>query len=233
MRMTLTAAALTVAGAFAASTASAATFIYENTGGTFGNGGSFSNVTSTYDAASEQLTWLVDNGQRGGDIMDGAWLVLSDGPNPKRADVNELAIFYLDFTTNRMAAYAYNGLNNSNSWLTPGVFLGDYSSGVVNSGTTRGFSIDASAINAATVPNSGSGWQGTGFGSQIGIWFHPVFGLNAGYNADGSLNQWDFAAQTWLDLNAVNTVSVDEPALLGLMGLGLLVMSGFARRRSV
>ncbi|MEO0421382.1 MAG: hypothetical protein AAF184_03540 [Pseudomonadota bacterium] len=103
MRMMLSAAALSVAGLLAAGSASAALFTYDNNGGTFGNGGSFSNITSTYDGASEQLTWVVSDASRNGLSMDGAWLVLSDGPNPKRADVNELAIFYMDFVNNRMA----------------------------------------------------------------------------------------------------------------------------------
>ncbi|MEM9388107.1 MAG: PEP-CTERM sorting domain-containing protein [Pseudomonadota bacterium] len=229
MRMMLCAAALSAAGLLAAGSASATIFNYDNDGGTFGNGGSFSNISSSYNDASERLTWVVDDATRGGASMDGAWLVLSDGPNPKRADVNELAIFYMDFVNDRMAVYAYNGLNDSDSWRNPAVFLGDYSGGIINTGTSKGFSINAGPINSFPVPNDGDGWEGARFGANIGIWFHPVFGLNAGYNGDGSLNEWSFSAQTWLDINGGHT-TVDEPSMLVLMGAGFLML-GFARRR--
>ncbi|MEO0422281.1 MAG: PEP-CTERM sorting domain-containing protein [Pseudomonadota bacterium] len=218
----------------AATAASATTFIYESNNGTFGgSGGSFSNVTAAYNDANERVTWTVESGVRNGSQMAGAWLVLNDGPNPKQADVNELAIFYMDFVNDRLAVYAYNGQNNANSWLNPGVYLGDYSSNLINSGATQGFSLDASMINDPNpaVPNDGDGWRGVGFGASIGVWFHPVWDLNAAYNADGSINQWSFNRQSWLDFSNRQT-RVSEPGQLALFGLGLLGLGALRRRRS-
>ncbi|MEM9384426.1 MAG: PEP-CTERM sorting domain-containing protein [Pseudomonadota bacterium] len=217
-----------------AATSASATFIYQSNGGTFGgSGGSFSSITATYNEISEQVSWRVDSGIRNGSQMAGAWLVLNDGPNPKTADVNELAIFYMDFVNDRLAVYAYNGQNNANSWFNPAVYLGDYSANLIDDGITQGFSLDATAINDPNpaVPNDGDGWRGVGFGASIGVWFHPVWDLDALYDANGQITQWDFDRQSWLDFSNRQT-RVSEPGQLALFGIGLLGLGALRRRRN-
>ncbi len=230
IRSSAAVAALTLA----AGAASAAVFQYTNTGGSFGgSGGSFSGITATYNTTSEQVSWVVESGTRNGSLMTGAWLVLNDGPNPKSADVNELAIFYMDFVNDRLAVYAYNGQNNADSWMNPGVFLGDYSGGLINSGASQGFSLDATNINDPdpAVPNDGDGWQGVGFGASIGVWFHPVWDLDASYETTGEIARWDFHRQSWLDFSFGDTTMMSEPGQLALLGLGLLGLAASRRRR--
>lgn len=209
----------------AATAANATTFVYERGAGTFGgSGGTYSGVTATYNDVSEQLTWEVDDAG-----MAGAWLVVNGGPNPKVADENEFAIFFMDFVQDRLAVYAYNGQNNANSWIDPGIYLGDYSSSLIT-GTSQGFSLDATLINSANVQTNGPDWQGASFGDSIGIWFHPVWSLNAIYGTDGSIAEWNFGDQSWLDLSYQNTRRVPEPATLGLFFAGLVGASVLRRR---
>jgi len=150
MKSTLAAGALF---AVSISSASAATYQHTVNNGIFGNGGTFDQLQTSYDTNTEQLNWSLTNGKIGTDAVTGFWLVLNDGPNPKSTDVNELAILYADLSANKLLAYTYNGLNNSNSINNPGIFIGDYSTDLTVSANEFSFSIDASAINAFTHPD--------------------------------------------------------------------------------
>ena len=133
---------------------------------------------------------------------DGFWLVVSDGPNPK-SHVNEYAILYGDRANNRITAYTYDGTNGPNSYET-GTFLGTYENAFTDAGfdprfnsNLTMFTLDVAGINSAfTNPE----WDGIQLGEQAGIWFHQSAGSNFEYGADGSLLDYTFADQMWLDV---------------------------------
>lgn len=209
--------------------ANATVYQYTDTNGTMGNGGSFDSLFAEYDTDTSLMTWSVDNMTRNGTDMDGFWLVTNDGPdNPKGTD--GLAIFYADFNSNSLWAFAYNGQNNAGSYNAT-EYLGDFSAGVINSGDTRGFSIDVSSIYA-NLPTSAP------FGADLGIWFHASFGTTTSTDQNGRLTDWDFDNQGWYDrANLVTTTPgpdpdpVPAPATLPLLVLGLLGLRRMRKAR--
>ncbi|MEM7543203.1 MAG: PEP-CTERM sorting domain-containing protein [Pseudomonadota bacterium] len=219
-------------------------YSYEDLNANNGNGSfgdRLSTVAGTYDDVSENFTW--DVGFNVGNAVDGFWLVVNRGPNPKSADVNELAIMYGDMTTGNgtgiLSIYSYNGQNNSNSWNNPGDFIERQTF----SYTADSFSLafDASNVNAHTPPPPGGGatqdpWEGIQFGNdpvnplEIGIWFHISTGSSFSYDQNDQLTGYGYSSQGWYDKNRRSVTVVPEPATLALFGAGLLG-AGFARRR--
>lgn len=224
---------LTAISLFAVSigSASAATYQYEINNGSFGGGagGSFEQLKSTYDSDTEQLTWTLKNGQiNGAGAVDGFWLVLNDGPNPKQSNVNELAILYADFTNNKLLAYAYNGQNNANSINSPGILIGDYSSSIIETSDTIGFSFDASAINAFTHPSIvPTDWKGIQYDENIGVWFHVSYGTTITGNAQSGFD-FSYQTQRWYDTANQQTTVVPIPAAAFLLAP---VLAGFMATR--
>lgn len=185
----------------------------------------------------------------------GFWLVLNDGPDPK-GKPGELAIIYFDastLATPRMTVYGYNGANAANSWqdgvpATSGVFEpGDLIKGLVDAGSyinnlsaqdmnisgtgvrrVMSFDIDAADLinHSPLYPSAGVDWHGTGFGENLGIWFHPVKAFNATYDLNrGGINSLQLGAQGYLD---GRDFIVPAPGAVALLGLGGLAI---ARRR--
>ncbi|MFW5426576.1 MAG: VPLPA-CTERM sorting domain-containing protein [Methylophagaceae bacterium] len=219
---------LTVVFSLLAANASAATFSYERTNGTLGGsaGGTFDSISSSYNQTTNQLDWAITNGQMAAGAVDGFWLVLSSGPNPKSSD-KQLAIVYADFNSNTLLAYTYNGLNNANSITSPGVLIGDFSAGIINSGNTVGFSIDVSSINSFYDTNVEPDWEGMQYGENIGVWFHTTVGTSITGNAQSGYN-FGYRRQAWYDTNMENTTVVPVPAALFLFAPAL---AGFATMR--
>ena len=132
---------------------------------------------------------------------DGFWLVVSDGTNPKTNE-NEFAILYGDRAANRITAYAYDGQNNANSFQN-GTLLGTYENVFADAGQhpTRGyditmFTLDVSEINSAF---TNEGWDGVQIGEQAGIWFHQSAGSDFKYDDFGSIVDYTFSDQMYLD----------------------------------
>ena len=190
VRKLLTALAVAAATVLTAGTASATVFIKDyNAAG----------VWNAYDDVNETYSMKFrDDGSQ-----DGFWLVVSPGPNPKN-HVNEYAILYGDRAANRITAYAYDGTNSENSYLTS-QYLGTYDN-VFSSGGTNStmFSLDVSRINAAF---SNPEWVGVQLGAEAGIWFHEASGTEFAYNDDGTLANFSFNAQQWLDMDAMDTLT--------------------------
>ncbi len=156
-------------------------------------------VWNSYDDATETYTMKFrDDGSK-----DGFWLVVSPGPNPK-TNVSEYAVLYGDRTTNRITAYTYDGQNNPNSYQN-GQLLGTFDNAFTSGGTNMTmFSLDVSSINSAF---SDPAWLGVAIDQQAGIWFHQTAGTDIAYNADGSISNFGFDSQMWLDRGFQDTVA--------------------------
>ena len=191
--------------------------------------------SAAYNDATQQLTWSSTIHEAGGNLADGFWLVLSDGPNPKN-NFNEYAIFYGDSNTGNLTSYVYNGANSASSWNNPGEFIQSFAlttdTSVANE-VTFSFSIDVSGLNAHVPATPGTNdWDGASFASQIGIWYHPVvFGAAPTYNADDSLASFRVSKNGWYDTSDQDTV-VPVPAAAWLFASGLIGLIGVSRRRS-
>lgn len=199
--------------------------------------GDIKNVTTSYDASNEIFSWAYTIGRdNAGNLSDGFWLVVTDGENPK-GDMNEYAILYGDVSGNRVSAYEYSGLNNANSYITPGNLLDSFT-GIISSsdddkGTanlnddtrTIGFSIDVSDINDGNEDTNEGIWEGTQFGEKIGIWFHPSSSSTFTYSSEtGNLTSYGYNRQGYYDTGNQTTTTVPEPDLLLLLAIALLAL---------
>ncbi len=148
-------------------------------------------VWNAYDTDTQTYSMkFKDDGSK-----DGFWLVVSPGPNPK-TNVDEYAILYGDRATNRITAYTYDGQNSADSFRT-GDYLGTFENAFQDGGNGRTmFALDVSDINAALDTPE---WAGVQFGVETGIWFHQSSGSNFAYNADGTIADYSFGGQMWLD----------------------------------
>lgn len=220
----------------AAQPASAVNFVYDSQsigGNTYV--GVHESITTTFNPDSELLTWssTFSTNPKNGKLADGAWLVLSDGPNPKSHE-QAYAMFYLDGVNENLTAYTYNGVNGSNSWKdSNSVFLGSWDLDVEDNAAgderTMAFSLDMTAINSRT--DLGDKWEGTHFDDKVGIWFHGVENVNAAYNADGSLKQFDYASQGWYDTANRDTEAIPEPS--AALAMGVVAAAGLVRRKQL
>lgn len=191
-------------------------------------------LQTSYDDASEVLTWSSTFGASPstGFLPSTAWLVLTDGPNPK-GHQDQFSILYLDGTRGTAMAYAYDGVNGPNSYQNAAGFLQAFYFSVslvdnLDGTRTLGFSLDASGLNAA-------GYR-TGFGSEIGAWFHPAAGgYGFAYAEEGGLEAYDFDYQGWFDVGDRTTTplppNVPEPSLGLLIALGLAGLFRAGTRR--
>lgn len=181
-------------------------------------------VSTTFNSDTEAFTWNTTFNSDPTDV-DGFWLVVDNGPNPKSSDVNELAIMYGDMATGTLTTYVYNGLNSANSWNTPGIYLQTDAFTVTDDSLS--LAIDATSINAWSADPD---YAGISFDDNIGIWFHISVGSSFSYDAQDLITSYDFSQQGWYDLADRSTTVIPEPATTALLGLGLLVM-GFSRVR--
>ena len=183
----LFAATILAAATSFGATANATVFVQDYHGPGFWN---------AYDA--EKQTYSVN--YRSDQGKDGFWLVVTDGDNPK-GDGTSHAILYGDLENNRITAYTYNGENSSDSF-TNGTLLGTYENAFSSGGThaTLGyeltkFNLDVSELNNALGPD----FDGVQFGPEAGLWFHQSSGSEFTYGADGSIVDYVFEDQTYLD----------------------------------
>ena len=195
------------------------------------NIGKYENIETTYNDNTGNLSWssTFSPSDPNGFLPEGAWLVLTDGPNPKGKDGS--AIFYLDGNSGTLSAYSYNGQNNRTSWVGEEV-LQSWDNAVsimndANGNRTLSFNVNVAALNSRT--DLGSDWKGAQFDEKVGIWFHAIDNLNAQYDGDGNITKFDGAA-SYFDTGAMyTTTAVPEPAV-GLLGLGVAAV-GLKRRR--
>ena len=218
--------------------ASATTFSFHNPDPSGSEGaGDIKDFNVSYNDVSEVLTWSTTVEEKNGNLANGFWMVLSDGPNPK-GGFNEYAIMYGDGLTGELNTYLYNGANASNSWSNPGEHIETFVDVLTMDTSVAGqhtfdFSIDATNVNNHVPLFPGiDEYTGISFGNMVGIWFHAVVfsGSGATYNPNGTLASFDFNKQSWYDASNDLTV-VPVPAAAWLFGTALMGLFGLKRRK--
>jgi len=157
-------------------------------------------VWSAYDTDTQAYSMKFASDQN----KDGFWLVVTDGDNPK-GDGSSHAILYGDIENNQITAYTYNGANSADSYEA-GTLLGTYENAFTTSDGFTMFSLDVSDINT-------SEFDGVAIGEKAGIWFHQSAGSDFSYGADGSISDYTFSNQMWLDRGNDDTFFRDRAGL--------------------
>ncbi|MEL6489822.1 MAG: PEP-CTERM sorting domain-containing protein [Cyanobacteria bacterium J06621_3] len=225
---------------FSIAPANATTFTFEghNLPGNQ-SAGKNSHIKTTFDDNTDILTWsstYTYDPSSTTALADGAWLVLSDGENPKN-NADEYAIFYLDGINEKVSIYNYDGANSANSYKYEH-FLGSEALTVTNNGYDRTFefSIDMSDINNDTAGLfDDTTWKGAAFDENIGIWFHGAGNLTTQYNNNNSndgLHTFTYTNQSWYDTANQTATAVPEPGSMAALGLFALAAVGKLRKRS-
>ena len=201
--------------------------------------GQISSIASTYDAGTQMFNWDVTFSNGVAAHTDGYWLVVSTGPNPKGSQ-GQLAIMYFDATNlanPAVSIYRYNGQNSNSSYSTPGDLLAStkasgqttIQASASDSGGKRTFDLQVSAAAINSKYNAGNGypdWQGIQYGSQIGVWFHPVANLTTSYNGQKLTNFC--GTEGWFDSANECTTKIPAPGSLAILATGGVLA---ARRR--
>lgn len=237
-----------------AGTASASTYQFDFAPGDPGNyginnnGGTFERVQSTYNSATNQLSFSVTFSNQ---VTKGFTLAINNGANPK-GHGGEMALFYFDAKNMgdvKLTAYNYNGQNNATSWKdgdgqaggnqTPDLIRSSTEEGWIQSATAQdvdgkrilSFSIDASSIVGHN-PSYGDSddWTGAQFAEAMGIWMHPFRNFNGNYDANGNLTSLGLGGEGWFDGTMLQTRLIPLPSAAGMAGLGLIGL-GLRRRR--
>lgn len=196
--------------------------------------GTYKSLTATFDTDTDLFSWSSTFEKNSdGTLADGAWLVVSDGPNPK-FQPGEYAIYYLDAINEKVSIYEYDGNNNGNSWRNPGNFLDSTSLQVTRNGSdevTFAFDYDATDLNNLAL---GPDWKGTSFGEEIGLWFHALSGTGGEYGTDpgdlvstGNITKFSHKKHGWYD---IDSVAVPEP--MSVASIGLFALAGVFVKRN-
>ena len=238
IKTSLALAALPVLFSIAPATAATYTFEGNNLPGNL-SAGKNSHIKTTFNSNTDILTWsstYTYDPNSTTSLAEGAWLVLSDGENPKN-NADEYAIFYLDGINEKVSIYNYDGVNSANSYKYEN-FLGSDDLTVINNGNERTFefSIDMSDINDDTAGLfDDNTWKGAAFDENIGIWFHGAGGLTTQYNnndLNDGLHTFSYTNQSWYDTSNQTATAVPEPGSMAALGLFALAAVGQLRKRS-
>jgi hypothetical protein len=201
------------------------------TGGALGND-KIGAISTSFDSVNQRFTWrtqLIPPTLSNRDVVDGFWLVVNNGPNPKSSNAKELAIMYGDLQNNTLSTYVYNGANNANSILDPGILL--QTDSLTTSSFDFSFNISTAAINSWNSPSQD--YTGISFDENIGIWFHFSSGSDFTYT-NGDITGYTFEKQGWYDVaNKVavvtppetSTVEASAPSMFALLSMGLFVLA--------
>lgn len=212
------------------------------------NGGTFERVRSTFNHATNQLTFSVTFSDQ---VTHGFTLAINGGANPK-GHGGEMALFYFDASSlaaPKLTTYTYNGLNNITSYFdgdgaTPGNQAPDkiqsdanrlatdmVSAVDVGSKRILSFSIDASAIIGHTpMYGNAADWTGAQFADHFGIWMHPFKTFNPTYDGDGNITGLARNGEGWFDATMLQTTIIPLPGAAALAGVGLFGL-GLRRQR--
>ncbi|MFK8031070.1 MAG: PEP-CTERM sorting domain-containing protein [Gammaproteobacteria bacterium] len=206
------------------------TYNYERGAGVFGGGSglSYDSVSASYNSSTEAFSFEVDYN---GTAAAGGWLVVSPGGNPKNS-TSELGIAYFDAASGDTWVYAYNGMNNSASYLTMD-FLGFFEDSYTTVNGVATLSLETSSFSSQLDTSFA-------FGERIGIWFHPTANLSVIGDSDG-LDTFTANGTGWLDTSNEGDCSnpnngcittVPEPTTWVLLTLGMGILF-YSRRREL
>ena len=212
--------------ALSASASAGLEYHYDRGPGVFGGGSglAYDGIFASFNEDTGAFVWQVDFA---GAAADGGWLVVSDGANPKNSS-DELGIAYMDADSGDVWVYAYNGQNNTASYLTR-PFLAYFEDAYTTVGDVATLAFDATAINLIQE-------TGFAFGPSIGIWYHPSANVTVVGGA-GGLDSFSAHGNGWLDTSFdddcsnpnTGCITVPEPGSLPLILLGTAVLA--LRRR--
>ena len=125
--------------------------------------GTYEEISTTYNSETGDLSWSSTFEAYNGNLPNGAWLVINNGPNPRNDDF-ENAIFYLDGASGRLTSYVYNDENNSDSWRQEEFLQGwDDVVEVVDDGNKRTLSFNVNVSDINDRDDLGSNWLGAQF----------------------------------------------------------------------
>ena len=156
------------------------------------------------------------------DMAEGFTVAINESGIPK-AHPGQMAMFYFDASgdTPIVNVFAYNSAGDWSSFSDgsneAGVQAPDriltsldqdnpFSSIQVttdgNGNKVMSFTMDATDIMEHKPAYGPDGeWTGVSFDENLGIWLHPVAGLETDYDADGYLTQWDLQSWSYYDSN--------------------------------
>ena len=177
------------------------------------NGGDIKNITTCFDENTNEFSFEM----KIDDVSEGFTLAINGGPNPK-GHANEMALIYFDASGPEpvVTIYNYNGLNTQTSWqgseivssITSADIFSNISVTMDGSGNkTFSFNMDATTIQDFS---NDPDWTGVSFADQLGMWLHPVKGLDTDYDADGFLTQWSTSGNGWYDTSYRDTEHKDD-----------------------
>lgn len=214
-------------------------------GGTNDAVGKFEVVKGSFNTVTNVFTWESTFKPNAGVLPNGFWLAVSPGPNPKGIS-GELALYYFDASSSnpKLWAYSYNGFDGDSSYKDgspaagiqapdkvyssikdPNKILSFTNKMNADGSKTLGFAINASVIQNHTPKYAPkSEWTGTAFGQKIGVWFHPVAGIQTATGTDGFLTNFGYTNHGWLDGENFHATVVPEPASMTALGLGVLAL---------
>lgn len=208
-------------------------------------GGSFQDIRSQFDTTTRTLSWTAEFSDR---VTEGFALVVTNGSTPVSRG-GQFAIIYFDAaavvnglsSVPRLTAYSYNGHPVPDSWTTGDCIkslwdsawiLNSFAGDVTLDGgvTGRRFSltIDATDLINHAPPGGGSGWFGTGYTEQIGLWMFTAGVFDAEYASDGRLASLGTELRGNIQGGNLPTGGIPAPGAAALVGAGLLALS---RRR--
>ncbi|MEL7350898.1 MAG: PEP-CTERM sorting domain-containing protein [Cyanobacteria bacterium P01_A01_bin.116] len=208
--------------------ATAATFSYEATDIVIEKegAGKIDAVSTTFNNVTDLFTWssTVSADPTTGAISEDAWLVINDGPAPKKSK-KESVIFYLDEAAEKVLAYDYDSSKFGKSWKYT-TLLGSEDLEVTTDGDqkTYAFDWDLTEINGKT-DVFGDDWKGAAFDEEIGIWYHALGDSAIEYEGE-AISDLSFTGRTAYDisdggsvvLGDENSESVPEPGTALALG---------------
>jgi len=201
--------------------------ITPTTGGGFGSS-AIDIMSTSFDSTNQRFTWDTEFSNS---AIDGFWLVVNNGDNPKNSNVNELAIMYGDLTRGILSTYIYNGQNNSNSIRNPSILLQTDSFTT----TANGFSLDISTASINNYASVDPDYTGVSFSEDLGIWLHFSSNSNFTYNNNNDITDFSFGREGYYDAEDLETlttasVEVSSPSVIALFGLAFVGLA-FMRKK--
>lgn len=152
--------------------------------------------------------------------VEGMWIGVNGGPNPKGQD---LGIMYINWNDNgrvKGSVYTYAGSKSFMSDVIAGKRRFNkslQSSSVVKSNTETSVSVSLDLDRLGKQ----YGKFVAGFGDHMGYWLHWFDNLKADYSGK-KIASWEGSGKGWSDTAWNDTVETPEPASMLLLGAGLL-----------